>query len=91
MVSLPATPVLPDNLLDDEVPTNFIDLEGHASGVDTAVISAEAGRAAAESVAADVESAAAVEASGAVNADGVTPLVADKTGGEDATAPRAGA
>ena len=90
MVSLPATPALPDNMQDDEVLPNFIDLEGHASGVDTAAISAEAGRAAVESVAADVESAAAVEAGGAVNAEDTAPQVAGKTG-EDSTVPEAGA
>ena len=89
MVSLPATPVLPDNMQDDEVLPNFIDLEGHASGVDTAAISAEAGRTAFESVATDVESAAAVEAGGAVNAEDTAPQVADKTG-EDSTVPEAG-
>ena len=42
MVSLPPTPTLPVGLLDDVVPTNLIDLEAHAGGVDTAETSTEA-------------------------------------------------
>ena len=90
MVSLPATPALPDNMQDDEVLPNFIDLEGHASGVDTAAIAAEAGRAAVESVGADVESAAVAEVVGVVNVVGTAPQVADKAD-EDPTAPGADA
>ena len=80
MVSLPATPIVPTGLLDDDVPPSFIDLDAPVDETNTVETSKEAGGAATESAVSGLERAA-------VDADGAAPPIVSQAGGKEAVAP----
>ena len=80
MVSLPATPVVPIGLLDDDSPPSFIDLDAPVDETDAVATSKEVGGAVAEGTVSGVESVTA-------DADGAAPPSVSQADGEEAVVP----